>query len=227
MIVNCPRCSKAYLLTPEILTSPQVMNDRTPPTVGWWLSCGACSHAWWCSVPPAEKGPEIKSLSPAIEKTFPRDPFSYPKKTRWLSFVSASIVLLSLVGVGYLYKQPLLLLWGKVFDTERVVLQPFVLQNVSYNLVPSASPDDDSQTLIVTGQILNPNPILLDTPVLRISVWSDCKDNPAAPNTGGDCLYLEWVYKPNIAKIGNGTSLQFETRYSVSASVKRVDVAIP
>ena len=238
VIVNCPRCSKAYSLTPEILASPQLITDKGAPLSGWWLSCGICSHAWWHSAQqqPLSVDPKLAPLTTqpllmGVPLARQNNDFSvrFKRSSWWLSVISGLIIVLSLAGVGYLYKQPLLLLWERIVSSSATpVLQPLNLHNVSYTLSPSTSTPDDSQVLTVTGEIINPNPVILATPLLRISVWVDCQESPqATASPRGDCLYLEWIYKPNITQMGGGTALQFETSYPISASVRRVEVAIP
>ena len=153
----------------------------------------------------------------------------YNNRSWILSFISIFIIALSLSGVGYLYKEPLVLFWYKTLGKPSLpIIKPLLLQNVSYTLQKAPLNGDDSQILTITGEMVNLNSVLMSVPVLRISIWADCQGTTTETvSPSGDCLYLEWVFKPNNTHIDKTSCLPFETSYPVSAKVRRVEVAIP
>lgn len=172
---------------------------------------------------------ELSSLGvPSQDRT----PFIKSAKASNRSWVfgvaSLLIVLISLGGVGYLYQKPLMLFWYQTIGKPILPSpKPLHLNNVSYTLKASDSEGDDSQILTVKGQIVNAAATSRLTPIIRVSVWTDCQETTSGViSAQGDCLYFEWVFKPDSAQIGGSTWLPFETSYPVSAKVRRVEVAI-
>ena len=239
MIVDCPNCAKTYSLPRSITASPSVrLGSPLSQQYGWSLSCASCNHKWWQV---AKRNFPLTNKESLVQNSFsPSFPGSFKaaertttivkrKKSAILSFLSIFIVMLSLGCVGYLYKQPLRSAWSQL--TGRPIAMsalPLIFQNVRYNLSIAPNPADDSQTLTIEGIILNPNTLIMDAPVLRISVWADCQGKPSETKSSfNDCLYLEWLYRPTVPQIDGLGALPFETSYSVSAKITRVEVSIP
>jgi len=233
VIIDCPNCTRTYCLPPDVLDS--ATNQTTAGQsleLGWWLSCGYCEYQWW---QPAQQSTGLNfpavmvsddDLDLSSEDTLP--PRS-DDRSWMLSLISVLIVVISLGGVGYLYKQPLILFWYQTIEKPVLpLIRPLLLQNVQYTLQESALEGDDSQILTIKGEIVNMNTILLAAPALRISIWADCQGTTTETmSAAGDCLYLEWMFKPNSPQIATMARLPFETSYPVSAKIKRVEVAIP
>lgn len=233
MIIDCPNCAKKYILPSGIIAAPSFRAELPSPTqYGWTLSCAKCNYQWWqpCEIARVLDN-NFSTQDNAVLKPFTVE--SSPIKAgrnfpTIFSLISILIISLSLGGVGYLYRQPLKSFWYQLIGKPIPFnAQPFSLKDVRYNLTVSSDATDDNQILTLEGNVVNPNTFPMQAPVLRISVWAECHDNPNETKSSfNDCLYLEWLYRPASPQIEGLKELPFQTSYPISAKVKRIEVSI-
>jgi transcription elongation factor Elf1 len=70
--LNCPRCTRVFLIGPEFVTNI-VATGRTWPSGRTELRCGICGHTWWSRHPEALRKARIVARS---QKFVPKLPGS-------------------------------------------------------------------------------------------------------------------------------------------------------
>lgn len=252
MIVACPKCHKRYRLDSKGVNYVQMPGNIG---LGVQLVCANCNEYWWetKSVETSQEGhialfignyqdlTDISNLFIHSNKPYIRKKLNI-KKNRQLGSgldnkkIDLKYIVITIVCFIALLSSGIFILFLENNESHGTEIEKtsteteqkqLVVKKIQYQVQDS----NNTRSIIVNGEIINPNTFSIPIPKVSILVYGKCESNAENADTEKEdenkCLITKWVYKWKNKELAPGKT-HLETSYpmSLEAEILTVDVDI-